>query len=319
MSKLYLENFIFPSLDEDNLVDTERMGSFYDEDCYPYHIMSEMGLFRLDFEPLTILYGGNGSGKSTIINVIGEKFCAARHSAFNTSYHFKSYVDKCQFKVSNALEGDCIFGERRSPKKYDIQKITTVLTSDDIFHWMLDSRIENDKKLHKSQYLFEDYKLSKDESLPKHIDFQSGYNVEKFMQGVEMKKARRGKGSFNQYLLKTVGKMERGFSNGETALMKLCELIEKPGLYLLDEPENSMSCEYQIKLAAIIEYLALYGDCQFVISTHSPFMLSLAAAKIYNLDNYPATISKWWELENMQKYFQLFYDERENFTKAIKQ
>lgn len=301
-------------MEDDNVSPIEHLGPFYDENCYPYHIMSEMGLFRLDFEPLTILYGGNGSGKSTVINVIGEKLCADRHSIFNTSPHFSDYVEKCQYTASRSLAGETIFGGNRSPQKYDISKITTVLTSDDIFHWMLDLRLENDRKLQKSRFLFEDY--CSNEPLPRHIDFETEYNVEKYKQGAELRKARRSNSSsFNKYLMKTIGKMERGFSNGETALMKLTELIETPGLYLLDEPENSMSCEFQIKLASIIDYLSKYGDCQFVISTHSPFLLSLDYAKIYNLDTNPVEISKWWELENMQRYFSLFYDARNKFLK----
>ena len=50
MSKIYLEKFIFPSMEDDNVSPIEHLGPFYDENCYPYHIMSEMGLFRLDFE-----------------------------------------------------------------------------------------------------------------------------------------------------------------------------------------------------------------------------------------------------------------------------
>lgn len=149
------------------------------------------------------------------------------------------------------------------------------------------------------------------EKLPKHINFETGYNVERYSDGVKIRKAK----SFNKYLLDTIGKMERGFSNGETALMKLSELLEAPGLYLLDEPENSMSCEFQMKLASIIQYLAKYGNCQFLISTHSPFVLSIAGAKIYNLDHNPVDICKWWELGNMKHYFNLFYNSKENFIK----
>lgn len=169
--------------------------------------------------------------------------------------------------------------------------------------------LKNDKKLQKSYLLMADY--CHPEKLPKHINFETGYNVERYSDGVKIRKAK----SFNKYLLDTIGKMERGFSNGETALMKLSELLEAPGLYLLDEPENSMSCEFQMKLASIIQYLAKYGNCQFLISTHSPFVLSIAGAKIYNLDHNPVDICKWWELGNMKHYFNLFYNSKENFIK----
>ncbi|MDE5568002.1 MAG: ATP-binding cassette domain-containing protein [Muribaculaceae bacterium] len=243
---IYLEKFIFPDLENDTLMYNHPKGSFYDEQSYPFHLTSEIGLWSLDFEPITILYGGNGSGKSTIINVISEKLCANRQSMFNSGPYFQEYVDKCQYISSKHLAGETLYDGHREPQKYDISKITTVLTSDDIFHRMLELRLENDKKLHKSYFLRDDFYSH--EGLPRHINLETGYNVERFSRGVEIRKAK----SFNKYLLDKVGKMERGFSNGETALMKLSELLEKPGLYLLDEPENSMSCEFQMKLASMI-------------------------------------------------------------------
>lgn len=312
---IYLEKFMFPDLEDDTLYFDPPKGSFYDENTYPFHLTSELGLWSLDFEPLTILYGGNGSGKSTIINVISQKLCADRQSMFNSSPYFDEFVNRCQYKASDNLAGETIYKGHREPQKYDISQITTVLTSDDIFHSMLDLRLENDKKLKKSQFLMDEY--LEPEELPRHLNFETGYNVDKFKRGVEMRQARNsmrhGNKTFNKILLDKIGKMERGFSNGETALMKLSELLEAPGLYLLDEPENSMSCEFQIKLASIISYLARYGKCQFLISTHSPFILSMENAKIYNLDQHPVGVCKWWDLPNMKRYFDLFYGSRDNF------
>lgn len=315
---LYLEKFIFPDLEHDTLFFDEPRGSFYDENPYPFHLVSELGLCTLDFEPLTILYGGNGSGKSTIINVISQKLCADRQSMFNSGPYFGEFVERCQYKASDSLEGETLYKGHRKPQKYDISQITRVMTSDDIFHSMLDLRLENDRKMKKSELLMDEYRDPGE--LPRYLNFETGYNVDKFRRGVEMRQARnsmrnRSK-TFNRMLLDKVGKMERGFSNGETALMKLSELLEKPALYLLDEPENSMSCEFQIKLASIISYLARYGNCQFIISTHSPFILSIENAKIYNLDHNPVDISKWWELDNMRLYFDLFYNSRDRFMQS---
>ena len=60
---IYLTSFTFPS--EDSEIDfiwgIER--TCYDS-FYPFKVLSARGLNRIDFEPVTILYGGNGSGKS---------------------------------------------------------------------------------------------------------------------------------------------------------------------------------------------------------------------------------------------------------------
>ena len=305
---IYLEKFIFPDLDHDTLIDDEARDSFYDEHTYPFHLTSNMGLWSLDLEPITILYGGNGSGKSTIVNVISEKLCAKRLSIYNSSPYFAEYVNRCQYRIDHSLTGESLYQGHQQSQKYNISDIVTVLTSDDIFHWMQEARLENEKKLHKSYLLKDEYNNTT--TLPKYINFETGYNVEKYSRCFQIMKS-----SLNRFLLNNIGKMERSFSNGETALMKLSELLEAPGLYLLDEPENSMSCEFQMELASIIQSLAKYGNCQFLISTHSPFILSMEHTKIYNLDHNPVDICKWWELDNMKHYFNLFYNAKENFIK----
>ena len=74
------------------------------------------------------------------------------------------------------------------------------------------------------------------------------------------------------------------YSNGETTLQILEENIEPDKLYLLDEPEVSLSPKNQVELAKKINEMSRYLGIQFIISTHSPFMLGILDAKIYNLD-----------------------------------
>ena len=40
---------------------------------YPFKVLSRHRLERVEFAPVTILYGGNGSGKSTALNVLAQK------------------------------------------------------------------------------------------------------------------------------------------------------------------------------------------------------------------------------------------------------
>ena len=61
---LYLSRFTFPDDGEefDFLLTIKR--KCYDS-FYPFKVLSAKGVRELDLEPVTVLYGGNGSGKTT--------------------------------------------------------------------------------------------------------------------------------------------------------------------------------------------------------------------------------------------------------------
>ena len=81
----------------------------------------------------------------------------------------------------------------------------------------------------------------------------------------------------------------------------------------MDEPENSLSIERQIELAEYIAATARATRSQFVIATHSPVLLSMQGAKIYNLDDYPVSVSPWTDLPNVRRYFDFFMDHQGEF------
>lgn len=60
----------------------------------------------------------------------------------------------------------------------------------------------------------------------------------------------------------------------------LDDYIEPDALYLLDEPEVPLSPENQTKLAEKLNNAARFLGCQFIISTHSPFVLGTLNAKV---------------------------------------
>ena len=125
----------------------------------------------------------------------------------------------------------------------------------------------------------------------------------------------RGK-SKSRFAKENVRKNIIGKSNGETALDYFYANIQEPGLYLLDEPENSLSAQHQRELADYIFESVRFFDAQIVISTHSPFMLSIPSAKIYNLDDEENTITEdWTTLSNMIEYYELFKRFSEDFEK----
>lgn len=88
-------------------------------------------------------------------------------------------------------------------------------------------------------------------------------------------------------------------------------------MYCLDEPENSMSAKMQLKLVKMLEELTRYCGCQLIIATHSPFLLAMDNAKIYDLDSNPVEVKDWWELENTKIYYEFFKEHRNLFENDI--
>ena len=103
------------------------------------------------------------------------------------------------------------------------------------------------------------------------------------------------------------------YSNGETYLQYFEEYLQPNALYLLDEPEVSLSPENQVALAEEINKMARLLQCQFIIVTHSPFMLGTLNAKIYNLDTKEYDIAKWSELENVRYFYDFFKKHEKEF------
>ncbi|MEF9921443.1 MAG: AAA family ATPase, partial [Anaerovoracaceae bacterium] len=101
--------------------------------------------------------------------------------------------------------------------------------------------------------------------------------------------------------------------NGESAFWYFTQEIKENGIYLLDEPENSLSADLQLQLLDFIQDSARFFNCQFIISTHSPFLLSMEQAKIYDLDETPVRVKLWTELENVRKFYDFFREHSDEF------
>ena len=71
-------------------------------------------------------------------------------------------------------------------------------------------------------------------------------------------------------------------SHGE-AFMDVMLDFRPGGLYLLDEPEAALSPNRQLAALSAIDQL-VKQDCQFIIATHSPILLSYPNAKILQFD-----------------------------------
>ncbi|MBR4214323.1 MAG: hypothetical protein IKR94_03295, partial [Bacteroidales bacterium] len=66
-------------------------------------------------------------------------------------------------------------------------------------------------------------------------------------------------------------------------------------------------------LAQYIEESAWACGCQFIIATHSPFLLAMERTKIYDLDANPVDIKQWTALENVKIYRDFFRQHEKDF------
>ena len=105
----------------------------------------------------------------------------------------------------------------------------------------------------------------------------------------------------------------RAQSNGESAFRFFTEHIKEHALYLLDEPENSLAADLQLQLSQFIADTARFYHCQFIIATHSPFLLAMEHCRIYDLDTIPVTVKPWTALKHVRTYFEFFEQHREEF------
>ncbi len=276
---IYLEKFIFPSKDDE-------FGFFLGikRECYatfyPFQVLAPHEKLELDFEPITILYGGNGCGKTTALNIIAEKLKLKRVSVFNQSNFLDDYLKLCTYRLEDVI-----------PENSEI------ITSDDVFDYALNLRHLNQGIDNKREEMFDEYLDTK------YAKFQMK-SMEDYEQLKKVNQARSKTQS--RYVRDNLISNIRTKSNGENAYKYFVEKITENAVFLLDEPENSLSPEMQLKLKSFIEESARYFGCQIIMATHSPFLLSIEGAKIYDFDSDPVEIKPWYDLKNIRTYYDFF-------------
>ena len=302
---IYLNEFVLP---KDEWVDCYFTPTLYCSDIpenmpecnastavnswYPWNTLYGRGLRNFVFDDITLFYGGNGSGKTTLLNIIAQTLKLTRNSRYNRSSFFDDYLTICKPIFPNA---EC---------KSAIQR-GRIVNSDDVFENMLQLREENDYGDMKRDELHREYFELLGHPFPKtNLTDPQVLEEYKLLRKINKKRAF----SCSQYIKSKMEKNKYEYSNGETAFQYFVDAIKDETLILLDEPENSLSAKWQIELSKYLAYASRAFNCQLIIATHSPFLLSIPGVKIYNLDALPITTSKWYDLENIKYYYELFKD-----------
>ena len=251
---------------------------------YPYNVFRGKDMEPFVFTPITCFYGNNGSGKSTLLNIIANTLgLKGKEQATSNSF---GVVDYC-----NKFSREC---------RYDL--------GDDELGFSIKELPENSRYIKSEDILYEIKKIQQRQVLSEGMVYDY---IQKGMSKTEAE----------QYLQTKEGSKQQGYiefaqekySNGETAMQYFYEYLLPDALYLLDEPEVSLSPANQVKLAEEINKLARWLNCQFIIATHSPFMLGTLRAKIYNIDSKEYGITKWSDLENVRYFYDFFKKHEREF------
>ncbi|MBR1855042.1 MAG: AAA family ATPase [Lachnospiraceae bacterium] len=252
---------------------------------YPYNVFRGKEIEPFVFSKITVLYGNNGSGKSTILNIIANKL-KLPGKEYATSNSF-GRVDYC-----GRFSEECAFGladdENSGRPIRSIPKNSRFIKSEDILYEI--------KKVQQRQVLAE------------------GLLYDCMKAGRTRREAETFLASKEGPKLEELEFGQEKFSNGETAMQYFDEFLTPDALFLMDEPEISLSPANQVALAQEINKMAHFLGCQFIIATHSPFLLGTLDAKIYNIDSVDYRVCKWSELENVRYFYEFFKKREADFT-----
>ena len=126
---IYLSRFTFPSQERESFFFHEVKRKCYDS-FYPFGVVARFDPTVIEFEPVTILYGGNGTGKSTALTVIAQKLHLTPDAPLNETSFYADYVDICTAELRQETPS----GSR-------------IVTGDDVFPYILTVRDRYEAKL----------------------------------------------------------------------------------------------------------------------------------------------------------------------------
>lgn len=261
------------------MLKTIRFKPFPHQD-YPFNISSINHINTLDLNhPITIFVGDNGSGKSTLLKAIAY---------YNESINVSSQsIESSYYKESKDLA------------KYMNCTYTTRTKKGFFFSGEEFITYINHLK-HMKQALKEDLK---------RIDIEYANKSAFAKSQARMASAGQLAAMENSY----DGDLKEK-SHGEGFLAFFKERMHQKGLYLLDEPETPLSAINQYKLVVMITDLVRQGS-QVIIATHSPIIMALKGAKIYQFNETISPI-QYDDIESVN-FIRYFLNNKDSYINRI--
>jgi predicted ATPase len=117
-------------------------------------------------------------------------------------------------------------------------------------------------------------------------------------------------------LIAKYGQDLNAYSHGE-GFMKIFESrFTQRGVYILDEPEASLSPVRQLSLMSLVHDMVKYQQAQFILATHSPIIMGMPGATLYELREGKITVVDYEDTEHYQ-ITKSFLDNREAFLRHL--
>lgn len=150
---VYLSGFRFPdrAQEANYMAFSPRARQTCYDSYYPFGLFEGRTLPEMDFLEITILYGGNGSGKTTLLNVMADALRLYRRAEYNRTPFFDDYARLCEPRTMRPIPTGSM-----------------ILTSDDVFDYMLDLRALNDGVDMRREQMFADYNDLRREKFQMH-------------------------------------------------------------------------------------------------------------------------------------------------------
>ena len=213
---------------------------------FPYNISAVKFAKDLDLSnKITFLIGDNGSGKSTLLETIAFRLQLPHIDG--SEYPVRSY--QAAIRLSSELELD-----------FKIDNPRGFFFRAEDFGDYLNSINRADAKLHGQL-------KSLHGEVPEHIIKLMKDNANYQIHHVK----------------KNYGQDLATYSHGEAYLKIIQDKVRTPGIYLLDEPEAALSPAKQLSLIYQIMGHLKNNMSQFVIATHSPMIMAIPDATIYEI------------------------------------
>ncbi len=229
---------------------------------YPFSIDALCGLGTLEFPtPVTFFAGGNGTGKSTLLEGIAAG------------------VSSVPVRGDDALT---------RMMTVEAERLASHLT----FQW--------NKKTKRGFFLraedFFDYKKSIIASMAELEAAERGFAGELSGYGLELAQdSLRGQ---RAALANRYGENPDGMSHGESFLSFFQARFTGPGLYLLDEPDTALSPQSVLGLITLLKEMVGRG-AQLLIATHNPILLAFPDATLISFDHSPAARVEYDDLDQV--------------------